>query len=208
MGKTPWFSPRLALNLACESGFQKIRCKEIYVTGAYRYRSPDEDLPTDFPAKRHEYYTKLDLPLSADAFITLQKQEMKAALEMFDRGMTKNQKVKFTTRKGKSWIHVAKLERQPEPKNITALKAEVGRRWGQLFLLDVFKEAALRLGLANFFKSPALYETLPRDMLQVRLILCLYALGTNIGLKRIVSGLTEKYRDLVYIRTRYINLLG
>jgi TnpA family transposase len=184
---------------------EKIRCKEIYVTGAYRYRSPDEDLPTDFPAKRHEYYTELDLPLSADAFIALQKQEMKAALEMFDRGMPKNQKVKFTTRKGKSWIHVAKLERQPEPKNITALKAEVGRRWGQLFLLDVFKEAGLRIGFPNLFKSPALYETLPRDVLQVRLLLCLYALGTNIGLKRIVSGLTEKYRDLVYIRTRYIN---
>jgi hypothetical protein len=184
---------------------EKIRCKEIFVKGAYRYRSPDEDLPTDFSARRHDYYADLDLPLSADEFIAREKQEMKNALDMFDRGMPKNQKVKFTTRKAKPWIRLAKLERQPEPKNLITLKAEIGRRWGQLFLLDVFKEAAIRLGLVNFFKSPALYETLPRDLLQIRLILCLYALGTNIGFKRIVSGLAEKYRDLVYARTRYIN---
>ena len=42
---------------------EKIRCKEIYVTGAYRYRSPDEDLPADFPVKRHEYYTELTFPI-------------------------------------------------------------------------------------------------------------------------------------------------
>jgi hypothetical protein len=183
----------------------KFRCKEIWVHGANRYRNPEEDLPMDFEAKRNEYYAELELPLSADKFIAAQKQEMKAALEMFDRDMPKNQKVKLTTRKRKAWIKLTPLDRQPEPQNLTRLKAEVGQRWGQLFLLDVFKEAALRLGLSDFFKSPALYETMSREVLQVRLILCLYALGTNIGLKRIVSGLPEKYRDLLYVRNRFIN---
>ncbi len=183
---------------------EKLRCKEIYVIGANRYRNPDEDLPADFYIKRNEYYAELDLPLSADEFIAIQKKEMREALDMFDRGLPKNKQVAITKRNGKPWIKVAKLKPQPEPKNLVALKAEIGRRWGQLFLLDVFKEAALRIGFLNLFKSPTLYETLPRETLQIRLLLCLFALGTNIGLKRIVSGTMEKYRDILYIRNRFV----
>ena len=32
----------------------KLRCKEIWVVGANRYRNPDEDLPTDFEERREE----------------------------------------------------------------------------------------------------------------------------------------------------------
>src|SRR5207248_3057309 len=35
---------------------EKIRCKEIYVTGANRYRNPAEDVPQDFAENRHVYY--------------------------------------------------------------------------------------------------------------------------------------------------------
>ena len=182
---------------------EKLRCKEVYVIGANRYRNPDEDLPVDFPTKRNEYYAELDLPLSADEFIATQKRQMQEALDMFDRELPKNKNVEITKRNDKPWIKLSKLKPQPEPKNLVALKAEIGRRWGQLFLLDVFKEAALRIGFPNLFKSPALYETLPYEILQIRLILCLFALGTNIGLKRIVS--TEKFRDLLYIKNRFIS---
>ncbi len=150
---------------------EKLRCKEIYVIGANRYRNPDEDLPADFHTKRNEYYAELDLLLSADEFIATQKKQMQEALEMLDRRLPKNKKVEITKRNGKPWIKVAKLKPQPEPKNLVALKAEIGRRWGQLYLLDVFKEAALRTGFPNLFKSPALYETLPRDILQIRVLI-------------------------------------
>ena len=146
---------------------------------------------------------ELDLPLSADESIATQKRQMQEALDMFDRELPKNKNVEITKRNDKPWIKLFKLKPQPEPKNLVALKAEIGRRWGQLFLLDVFKEAALRIGFPNLFKSPALYETLPYEILQIRLILCLFALGTNIGLKRIVS--TEKFRDLLYIKNRFIS---
>ncbi len=184
---------------------EKLRCKEIYVIGANRYRNPDEDLPTDFSTKRNEYYAELDLPLSADEFIATQKKQMQEALDMFDRGLPKNKNVEITKRNDKPWIKLSKLKPQPEPKNLVAIKAEIGRRWGQLFLLDVFKETALRIGFLNLFKSPALYETLPREILQTRLLLCLFALGTNIGLKRIVSGTTEKYWDILHVRKRFIS---
>ena len=48
---------------------EQLRCKEIWVVGANRYRNPDEDLPADFEANREEYYKALDLPLDADRFI-------------------------------------------------------------------------------------------------------------------------------------------
>ena len=34
----------------------KLRCKEVWVVGANRYRNPDEDLPVDFEARRAPYY--------------------------------------------------------------------------------------------------------------------------------------------------------
>jgi hypothetical protein len=41
-------------------------------------------------------------------------------------------------------------------------------------------------------------------MLQKRLLLCLYGLGTNTGLKRVSSGAgAESYPDLVYVRRRF-----
>jgi TnpA family transposase len=187
---------------------EKLRCKEIYVKGAARYRNPDEDLPADFNAKRIEYYAGLHKPLSANEFIEIQKKEMQEALEMFDKGMTRNQKVKFIERNGRPWIKVSPLDPQPEPKNLASLKVEVGRRWNQLYLLDILKEADLRIGFTFLFKSPTPFEKLPREILQKRLLLCLFGLGTNTGIKRVASGSQESYRDLFYIRNRFINRDG
>ena len=185
---------------------EKLRCKEIYVKSAARYRNPDEDLPADFNAKRIEYYADLHKPLSADEFIATQKKEMQDALTMLDQSMPKNQKVKIITRNGKPWIKVSPLDPQPEPKNLPSLKVEVGRRWNQLYLLDILKEADLRIGFTCLFKSPTPFEKLPREILQKRLLLCLFGLGTNAGIKRVASGSqTESYRDLFYIRNRFIN---
>ena len=48
---------------------ERLRCKEIWVVGADRYRNPDEDLPADFEAKREPYYEALGQPRDADAFV-------------------------------------------------------------------------------------------------------------------------------------------
>ena len=185
---------------------EKLRCKEIYVQGASRYRDPDADLPEDFAAKRAEYYADLKLPLSADEFIAKEQEAMKAALARLDKGLPKNKKVTITQRNKKPWIKVTPLDPQPEPKNLAAVKAEVGRRWGNIFLLDMLKEADLRIGFTNLFKSPTPHEILPREILQIRLLLCLYALGTNAGVKRVACGTqTESFRDLFYVLKRFIS---
>ena len=46
----------------------KLRCKELWVVGAKRFRNPDEDLPQDYGDNRAEYYRRLDLPQRYDDF--------------------------------------------------------------------------------------------------------------------------------------------
>jgi hypothetical protein len=73
-------------------------------------------------------------------------------------------------------------------------------------LLDMLKETALRTAFTEHFKSVASRESLERDTLHKRLLLCLYALGTNLGIKRVSAGdHGEKYADLVYVRRRYLH---
>ena len=55
------------------------------------------------------------------------------------------------------------------------------------------------------FRTIGAREVLNPEVLQRRLLLCLYGLGTNAGLKRMCSGGSEdSYPDLQYIRRRYI----
>ena len=61
-------------------------------------------------------------------------------------------------------------------------------------LLDVLKETDQRVGFTEAFKSLGSRENLDRETLQHRLLLSLYGLGTNAGLKRMVSS----NRDVTY----------
>src|SRR5262249_56394367 len=93
----------------------------------------------------------------------------------------------------------------PDPANIVRLKAELRRRWPMTSLLDVLKETDLRVGFTEVFHSVAAREVLDHTALQPRLLRCLYGLGTNTGLKRVLAGdTTLNYADLLYVRRRYI----
>lgn len=93
----------------------KLRCKEIWVVGADRYRNPDEDLPADFDDQRTLYYDELSLPLDADRFIAGIQADMRAALTMLDTGLTDNRLVRITGRRGGS-ITVTPFAPQAEPR--------------------------------------------------------------------------------------------
>ena len=185
---------------------EQLRCKEIWVVGANRYRNPDEDLPADFEAQRALYYQALNLPLNADHFIADLQAEMREALRILDAGLPTNPSVRIGS-KGGGWITLTPLDAQPEPPNLTALKAEITATWPMTSLLDMVKEADLRLGFTDALKSPTAYETLDRSVLQPRLLLCLHGLGTNAGLQR-MAGLRSSvtYKDLAYVRRRYIGV--
>jgi TnpA family transposase len=185
---------------------EQLRCKEIWVVGADRYRNPDEDLPADFDANRDAYYTALTLPLEADRFITQVQDEMREALATLDAGVKNNPSLRIGP-KGGGWITLTALDAQPDPPNLTAFKADLNATWPMTSLLDMVKETDLRLGFTDVLKSPTAYETLERSVLQPRLLLCLHGVGTNAGLQRMAgleSGVTAK--DLAYVRRRYISV--
>lgn len=45
---------------------ERVRTKEIWVSGAAQFRNPEDDLPRDFDQHRTAYYTDLNHPISAD----------------------------------------------------------------------------------------------------------------------------------------------
>lgn len=187
---------------------EKIRCKEIWVVGANRYRNPDEDLPADFEVKRVPYYKALNLPLDAGRFIADLQAEMREALRTLDAGMASNGLVRFSGKKT-GWITVTSSKPQPPPPNLAAIKAEITATWPMTSLLDMVKETDLRLDFTKALKSSTAYETLSRSILRPRLLYCIHGIGTNTGLQRMASfqsGTT--YKDLAYTKNRCVTSDG
>jgi TnpA family transposase len=184
---------------------ERLRCKEIWIEGANRYRNPDQDVPQDFADQRETYYGTLNQPMHADTFIAGVQQEMREALMHFNRTLPQNDKVSLRP-KGKKRIRLSRLEPQPEPMQLRSLKGEIGKRWPMTSLLDVLKEAELRIGFTRLFKGFGNREILDRETLQSRLLLCLYGLGSNTGLKRILSKAQRiTYDELLYVKRRFIH---
>jgi len=58
----------------------QLRCKEIWVVGADRWRNPDEDLPADFAERRAENYRELRKPLDPAVFVEELREQMRTEL--------------------------------------------------------------------------------------------------------------------------------
>lgn len=106
------------------------------------------------------------------------------------------------TRRGKPWISVPKIDKLPEAPNLKALKDEVEQRWGTVDLLDVLKEAALLTGFTEEFPSVTTRDITDPETLQRRLLLVLFALGTNMGIRHIVSTGEQDESEVALRRIR------
>jgi len=183
---------------------ERLRCKEIWIEDAKRYCNPDHDVPQDFQEKRNDYYNLLDHPMDAETFIANVQRDMRQSLAYLNQTLPQNEKVSLHE-KGKKRIRLTPLDPQPEPMHLRALKGEIGKRWPMTSLLDVLKETELRVGFTSLFKGLGNREILDRETLQHRLLLCLYGLGSNTGLKRLLSKETDAtYDELLYVKRRYI----
>jgi TnpA family transposase len=153
-----------------------------------------------------QYYQALRLPLDASNFIETLQQQMHEALTSFNSVLpTIPDQVRLLEKQG-GWISLSPLPPQEEPRNLGRLKAEIGRRWPMTSLLNILKETDLRVDFTQHFKSPASREALDRETLRKRLLLSLYAMGTNTGIKRVSAGdHGESYQELLYTRRRYIH---
>jgi TnpA family transposase len=183
---------------------KRLRCKEIWVDGADRYRSPEEDVPKDFSLNRDFYYDRLGAENDPLQFTKGLKEEMKTALRMLNAGMPSNEYVRFRETTKKSII-LSPLEPLTEPPNINALKGQIRSRWPMTSLLEILREADSWSGFTDSFKSIRTSERLDPDQLRKRLLLVLYGLGTNTGLKRLGSGNQVSYKELRHVKNAYIH---
>ena len=167
-----------------------IRRREIWVEGGSQWRNPEEDLPGDFEDNRDIHYQALSKPREPAAFITRLKEQHVAALcrlnDALRDGATGG--VKITRRRGEPWISVPHIAKQPEPANLKALKEEIARRWGVIDLLNLIKDADHVTGFTNEFTSVASRQITDPEVLRRRLLLVLFGLGTNMGIKRVADG--------------------
>lgn len=183
----------------------RIRAKEIWIEDADRYRNPDDDLPKDFPKERDAYYAGLKLTQDAQEFCRSVRQQLENELLQLNSTLPANDKVRLRW-SGENRISITPFAPTPEPKGLIVLKSEIGRRWPMTGLLDTLKETALDTGFLKAFETSASREALPPPVRDQRLLLCLYGLGTNAGLKRVAAGAPEiSYDELLHIRRRYID---
>jgi len=181
----------------------RLRCKEIWVVGADKWRNPDDDLPQDFEAKREENYAELKLPLAATEFTRGLKEEMRRELTALDTALPDLDWLQISDRKSGA-IKLTALDALPEPRNLRALKQACVARWGTVALIEMLKEAALRTGALRAFTGVGTRGSLPDAVLIERLLLIAYAYGTNSGLRTVASGdHPHSEEDLRYTARRY-----
>lgn len=187
----------------------RLRCKEIWVVGADKWRNPDDDLPDDFEVRRAEYYEKLNKPREAKVFTAQLQAEMRAELGALD---TKLPKLPWVTISGKhrnGAIKFTEPEPQKEPKNLRKLKKAIRKKWGTVALIDILKEAALRTGMLKALAPVGTREAIDEAKLLERLLLIAYAYGTNSGISPVASG-EHKHteEELRYTARRYLTAVG
>lgn len=189
-----------------------IRRREAWVAGAGKWRNPETDLPHDFDLNRDLHYEAIRQPLDPTEFVTGLKTRLDAALIRLSTALATGTTggVKLGTRHGGVWITVPKRAKQPEPERLAELKNEVIGRWGMVSLLDVLKEADWLTGLHREFTTNATREHILDDELRRRILLVLFGLGTNIGIRRVVTsgdhGVTEA--QLRRLRRNYLTRDG
>jgi TnpA family transposase len=186
----------------------RLRCREIWIVGSRRYRNPEEDLPQDFEARREAYYSELGIPMDAKAFTQAIREEMNRNLKIFNDGVPANPNVKIVAKKDGFRFSVSPIEKLPDPENIAVLKQEIFKRWSGTSLLDVLKETDLRVNFTQWLRSSTDPSRMDKITLQRRLLLCLFGLGTNAGIKSMESKPLDDYKELLYIRRRFFSVDG
>ncbi|WP_433345020.1 Tn3 family transposase [Microtetraspora malaysiensis] len=183
-----------------------LRRREIYVAGARRWRDPEEDLPSDFEDNRDVHYDDLRQPLDPSVFIAGLQEAMRASMAACAEAISRNKSggTKVKTLRGEPRWHIPDLGKLKAPENLRALHAEVAARWGIIDLLDFLKESDFVTDFTDAFTTVATREATPREVIRKRLLLVLYALGTNVGIKRVADGGRHGETEAALRATRHL----
>ena len=94
----------------------------------------------------------------------------------------------------------------PSRRRWPAIKREIIRRWGVVDLLDVLKEADYLTGFTDELTTIATREIIPRERVRRRLLLTLFALGTNMGIAKIAAAGEHGESEHTLRRTRQTHI--
>jgi hypothetical protein len=185
----------------------KLRCKEIWVVGAGKWRNPDEDLPADFEERRAENYARLRKPLDPKAFTGQLREEMEQALASLNDRLPELDWVDIRERAKAGPIVLTDIDAVPEPRNLRRLKSAIRGRWGTVPLLDMLAETAPRTGCLDAFAPVGNRTELDAATLFQRLLLVVYSYGTNTGIRAVAAADHGHGEDeLRYVRRRYMTV--
>lgn len=185
---------------------KKLLCKMIWIEGAHRYRDPNDDLPKDFDEKRDHYYNMLGLPLKVDDFINPRRQLLDDHLKSLNDTIIANNKVKITDKNG-GHIKISPYKPQAESVNLKKLHEAIKKEYGTINLIDILKEVELEIKFSEKLYTKVSRKSLEKEVLRYRLLLCLYAIGTNTGLKCVSSANDNvQYSDLRYVKRRFLTV--
>ena len=180
--------------------------KAIWVDKSYRYRDPNKDLPNDFNQKRETYYELLGLPLLAKEFVVKLKTSTANNLEALNTNIPNNKLVQIKKSKVGNNIKVTPSDPQDEPDNIVKLQQEINNKYSSIHLIDILKECDLRINFTKTLETIGKSSKINSSDLQKRLLLSIFGIGSNTGLKRIsIANDDVNYSDLRYIKKRHIN---
>jgi len=181
--------------------------KAIWVNKSYRYRDPNKDLPKDFIEKRESYYKLLELPINSKEFIETLKASVTNNLDALNANIPNNQLVKIQQSKVGNNIKLTPSDPQDEPDNIIKLQQEINNKWSSIHLIDILKECDLRINFTKELETVGKSSNISSADLQKRLLLCIFGIGSNTGLKRIsIANDDVNYSDLRYVKKRHINV--
>jgi TnpA family transposase len=205
---------RTALELCVLSKLEKaIKCKEIWVHGAYRFRDPSQDLPADWESRRAEDYQRLNLPSKGEQFVAELKEQLSEALKKADQAVRAGRPERAATvRKSpdgtKARIYSPKPLARDERVYLKEIKARVQQHYGMLDLLDILLEADRQVEFSRFFQTSGQRQVLGAEEIRRRLLLVLFRLGTNLGLRRFHAAAKPdcSYDDLRYFLSRFVRL--
>lgn len=183
----------------------RLRSRAIWVSGSQTYRNPDEDTPPDFDANIEKYCKILDLDAGPARLVETLKFEMEQQLLGLNAEIVKNPHISIDWGE-KRRFKISKLPRLDEPRNLLSLKRELGRRWPMTSLMDMLKETALDTNFLKVFKTIGDYQNIDAASLRKRQLLCLYALGSNTGIKRTSAAIDDvSYEQLLHVNRRFID---
>jgi TnpA family transposase len=189
-----------------------LKCKEVWVEGAYAFRNPSQDLPAHWTeeTQRTAYYQTLKQPIEVTSFLDPLRHQLTATLTQLNRDLPRNPHVTLSTpaaNEDRRFFAVERLTAQPEPPNVDRIKGLVQHRYGILNLLDLVAEADRLVGFTRFFTHSGTKEVRSRETLRPLLLLDLFAEGTNTGIKRVATANPHyTYDELLYVRKHYLSV--